>query len=203
MKRELFPVGRESCTEAGGVLARAFRDDPVTCAVLRDLPSEQRVDRLTPAFTIGLESSLARSWALGVVEGQRIVGVALNHPPGAHPLPFTAETRKIFKIVRRSGIYGLGRWLRWLHGIGRAHPRTPHYYLEAIGVEPDFQGQGVGSLLLRALTARADTERLACFLETANPANLSLYRRFDFQIVAQTDIIGVHTWFMRREPRNP
>lgn len=201
MKRRLFPIAGVACPEAGAVLARAFRDDPVTCAVLRDLSPSERLRRLIPAFSILLEASLERSRPLGVWEGRRIVGVSLAHPPGAYPLPLTAQVMMILRTSRRSGLYGLGRWMRWLRGIDRMHPRSPYHYLEHLGVEPALQGQRIGSMLLEALTKRADSEGLPCFLETANAANLPLYERFDFRIVDEAQIIGVHTWFMRREHR--
>ena len=32
----------------------------------------------------------------------------------------------------------------------------PHYYLEYIGVEPEYQGKGVGSAILKHLMRKAD-----------------------------------------------
>ena len=86
--------------------------------------------------------------------------------------------------------------MRWINCI----PVEPHYYLEYIGVEPAFQGKGVGSAILMHLCERADKEKVGCYLENANPINTPFYQRFGFQITQEKEIIGIPTWFMWRPP---
>lgn len=54
--------------------------------------------------------------------------------------------------------------------------------LHTIGVEPEFQGRGLGTALLTALLARADELFAPVFLEvrTDNASALSLYERHGF-----------------------
>jgi GNAT superfamily N-acetyltransferase len=87
-----------------------------------------------------------------------------------------------------------------LAAIEKKHPAEPHYYLEFVGIDTPFQGKGLGSLLLQRLVGWADEESMGCHLETGNPRNVPLYRRFGFQTTAEEEIIGVHTWFMWRPP---
>ena len=84
----------------------------------------------------------------------------------------------------------------------RLHERyapEPHWYLAQIGVEPAHQRQGVASRLLRLMLARMDAAGLPCYLETENPANISVYGRYGFQVVAE-DVVpdGPHIWAMLR-----
>ncbi len=181
------------------MLGRAFRDDPIACAVLKDLAPHIRLKRLTIGFSVTLRTCVNRSWPLALNLDGRIAAVALIHPPGAYPLPWATQLRNVIRIVSATGVYGLGRWRTWLQAIERQHPPEPHLYLELLGVEPALQGRGLGSSLLAALTERADREGLACFLETANPRNLPLYRGFDFEVVGEEAILDVPTWFMRRD----
>ncbi|OXM73926.1 MULTISPECIES: ribosomal protein S18-alanine N-acetyltransferase [Amycolatopsis] len=55
--------------------------------------------------------------------------------------------------------------------------------VHTIGVDPGYQGQGVGTALLRALLARADEVRAPVFLEvrTDNDRAQELYRRHGFE----------------------
>ena len=198
MEREIRAVDTTSWRAAAIVLGRAFRDDPIVMAILRDISSEGRTRRLTTAFGATLTAYLKRSRPLCVIENERVGGVALIHPPGTHPLPLPVELGILIKTVAKHGLYGLGRWSTWLRTIDQYHPRTPYCYLEHLGVEPTLQGQGIGSLMLQALTQEADREGWGCFLETANPRNLPLYRRFGFEVVGECDIIGVPTWFLQR-----
>ncbi len=198
-REDPLPLIPAQCSEAGSVLGRAFRDDPIACAVLKDLSPHIRLKRLTIGFSVTLRACVSRSWPLALSSDGGIAGVALIHPPGAYPLPWTAQLRNVIRIVSTTGLYGLGRWQTWLRAIDRRHPREPHLYLEHLGVEPALQGRGLGSSLLEVLSDRANREGLACFLETANPRNLPLYRRFGFEVVAEEAILDVPTWFMRRE----
>ena len=64
--------------------------------------------------------------------------------------------------------------------MGGYHPSEPHWYLPLIGVDPACQGKGLGSTLLQHTLARCDREHVPAYLESSNPANISLYRRHGF-----------------------
>lgn len=61
-------------------------------------------------------------------------------------------------------------------------PPRPHHYLGVLGVHPQQHGTGLGATLLRAFCdrARADPASSGVYLETANPENLTFYRRGGF-----------------------
>ena len=78
-----------------------------------------------------------------------------------------------------------------------------HWYLMSLGVDPPRQGQGVGGRLIQPILARADAERLPCYLETMKERNLPFYRRHGFEVVVE-DVIpkgGPRFWTMRRDPK--
>lgn len=61
------------------------------------------------------------------------------------------------------------------------HPKDPCWHLAIIAVDPSRQGKGLGSALLRASLEQCDADQRPAYLESTNPANLSLYRRFGFE----------------------
>ena len=201
MKIAALPVDGASHEEAAAVLGRAFRDDPIVLAILEGIPPDTRVTRLTMAFASVLRACAPKGMPVHVREENGVTGVAIAHPPGAYPLPIPVQLGILLKTAARTGFYGLGRWLMWLSRIDKQHPKSPHYYLEFIGVDPAWQGNGLGSSILHHLVSKADQDRVGCFLETGNPRNVPLYQRFGFQTVAEEEIIGVHAWFMWRPPR--
>ena len=186
--------------EAVGVLARAYRDDPVVLAILEGVPSDTRLRRLTKTFAVVTQACLRRGTLFYLREEGKMTAVAIAHRPGAYPLPLPVQLWILLKTVAGNGFYGLGRWLTWLSRIEKRHPKSPHYYLEFISVDPALQGRGHGSSILHRLISMADRDRVGYFLETGNPRNVPLYRRFGFQTVAEEEIIGVHAWFMWRPP---
>lgn len=75
------------------------------------------------------------------------------------------------------------QFLDWIEKRREEALPCPHWYLLNLAVQPDRQGRGFGSALLRHGTDRAGQEGLPCFLETASARNVGLYRRHGFQPV--------------------
>lgn len=62
-----------------------------------------------------------------------------------------------------------------------AMPREACWYLGAVGVMPNRQGQGLGSALLASMLKRCDRQGLPAYLESSNPDNVSFYARLGFK----------------------
>jgi predicted GNAT family acetyltransferase/acyl carrier protein len=71
-----------------------------------------------------------------------------------------------------------------------AKPEGKHLTLQLIGVDPVRQGQGIATALLEHGLREADSEGLPAYLESTNPRNISLYRRFGFEVVKEVSIAG-------------
>jgi GNAT superfamily N-acetyltransferase len=75
-----------------------------------------------------------------------------------------------------------------LEAMSRAHPEESHWYLPFIGVTPERQGHGLGTALLEASIHRCDQAGLPAYLESTNPRNVPLYRRFGFEVSGEITI---------------
>jgi ribosomal protein S18 acetylase RimI-like enzyme len=64
------------------------------------------------------------------------------------------------------------------------HPEEPHWYLQMIGVDPRLQGRGYGTALLSYALERIDAEHGVACLDSSNPANVPLYERHGFEVMA-------------------
>ena len=95
-----------------------------------------------------------------------------------------------------------GRHATFWGWIGEHEPEEPLLYLSHIGVDPERQGQGLGSELMRDGLARADDQGVPTWLETSRADNAAYYGRFGFRTVVDEDAPdgGPHIWFMRRDP---
>lgn len=200
MKKEVSLLEYENIRQAAGVLGRAFRDDPMAMAILRDVAPAIRVKRLSVMFASALITCVRRGLPLQGREGNSIACASIVYPPGTYPLPTSAQYSILLRSILRNGFYGVARWLTVLDRFAKRHPKDTHYYLEFIGVDPSQQGKGLGSSLLSDLSRRADQERVGCYLETSNARNVSLYQRFGYEIIAEEEILGVTTRFMWRSP---
>jgi ribosomal protein S18 acetylase RimI-like enzyme len=125
-------------------------------------------------------------------------GAALWLPPGAQPNDETVE--QVFRDTAEPG--HLDDLLSTFEKMGQWHPEEAHWYLAMIGVEPMAQGKGVGAALMRHGVARCDRERALAYLETANPRNVPLYRRFGFEVIGEIQVgAGPRMVPMLRRPR--
>jgi ribosomal protein S18 acetylase RimI-like enzyme len=65
-----------------------------------------------------------------------------------------------------------------------------HWFLQMIGVKPEYQGKGYGGRLIRPVLDRIDKEGLACYLETQDDRDVPLYEHYGFKIIDESIIPG-------------
>jgi GNAT superfamily N-acetyltransferase len=82
------------------------------------------------------------------------------------------------------------------------HPREPHWYLPLIGIDPAYQGKGLGSALMRHATDICDRDGVPAYLESSNLRNVPLYERLGFEALGTIQAGGSPTIVpMLRKPR--
>ena len=126
-------------------------------------------------------------------------GAALWLPPG-----IGSDEDAIVTLIRETVDPGLiDDVFGFVEQMGENHPTEPHWYLPMIAVDTARQNQGIGSALLRASLEKCDSDGLPAYLESSNPRNISLYRRFGFEIVGEVQCGSSPTMYpMRREPNS-
>ena len=86
--------------------------------------------------------------------------------------------------------------------MAKYHPDEVHWYLPLIGVDPAHQRRGHGDALMRYALEQIDREKVAAYLESSNPRNLSLYRRHGFEELGTIQVGSSPAIFpMLRRPR--
>jgi len=180
------------------VLAAAFHDDPLMRWVF---PRERhRAQALRRLFTMEADAFLKSGIILIAHDG---AAAATWLPPAAKDaLPATAVLRSLPAWLRAAGP---GRALRAVQAFAlseRRRPKTPHYYLGSIGVDPPQQGRGRGAALIEGMTPRIDAEHQPAYLVSSNPRNLPLYERHGFQVTDELALPGgcPPLWTMWRDP---
>jgi GNAT superfamily N-acetyltransferase len=185
-----------------GVLARAFHDDPVFTWVLR---ADAR--RMT-ILQRGFELFLRRVWIdeEETFTTANVAGVAVWEPPGAWKHGVGEQLRLLpamLGVFRRHS----PRVLRALASLDAGHAAKryaePHYYLPFVGVDPPWQGRGLGGATLAPVLQRCDRERVPAFLDASTARNRALYERHGF-VVREEFALGRSApsqWRMWRRPR--
>ena len=185
------------------MLGRAFGDDPLWAATFSD--PARRPKLLVALFTALTKATLA---AQGIAETTSdVAAVALWLPPGKD-IRLWATVKSGLVLPRFVMSLPAPDRKRMMAVLGQFGERRkvlmpdPHWYLSAIGVDPERQGRGLGSTLVRAGLARADNENTPVYLETETEGNVGFYQHLGFKVVEQTNAIGLDlpVWLMVRRP---
>lgn len=70
-------------------------------------------------------------------------------------------------------------------GMAEHRPAEPHWYLPLIAADPNWVGQGLGTLLMKHALQRCDEQGSAAYLESSNPKNIPFYQRHGFKIIGE------------------
>ncbi|HEV2754372.1 MAG TPA: GNAT family N-acetyltransferase [Actinomycetota bacterium] len=173
-------------------LARAFHDDPV--ALFTNPRASTRESRMRFYFT-GRLRTLVRD-ELCFCDDERM-GAALWAAPDRWHVPPREQLRTV-RLTNRRAPFVIAGYAR----VEKRHPREPHFYLSALGVDPQAQGRGLGSRLMEPMIARCDAEGVGAYLESSKESNVAFYSRHGFRVTAETRFPrGPRLWLMWRDPR--
>jgi ribosomal protein S18 acetylase RimI-like enzyme len=179
MTSSVTVTGASEVEQAVAVIVLAFSTDP---AARWSFPDPHRYLGDFPAI---VRAFGGRAFTHGTghhVDG--FAGAALWLPPGVHPdeEALAAIMRRSVPAERQADVFGV------FEQMGRYHPRGPHWYLPLIGVDPGQQGKGHGSALLRHALLQCDRDHAPAYLESTNPANMPLYERHGFEVLATIQV---------------
>jgi len=192
--RDLKPA---DVTATATVTAQALADNPTHRAIHGD-DRRRRVRNLERMILLLLQSRPAP--ALAVYHGGAVVGILSVAPTHALSPSTVAQLRSLPALVPL-GFGTISRLARYNADWVRQAPQEAHWHLGPVAVAPDWQGHGVGRLLMDTFCTRVDEQGELVYLETDKPGNVAFYERFAFRTVAEVDLIGVPYWVMRRPGR--
>lgn len=186
------------------VLTRAFRDDPLYARLIPD--EQERLQCLSWLWEATIHTSLIFG---EVYTTPSLQGVACWMAPGQSDMNLWQMVRTGFALPRAVMRYRpetRKRFLDVVSMIDRVRHElmwSKYWYLWALGVEPAFQGQGIGGLLLQPILKRADDAGIPCYLETETERNIKFYQKHGFSVVHEEHLawLDQKVWMLRREPK--
>jgi len=182
---------------AAAVTSRALADSPTSIAMYGDDPLAALAGlyrELGPFF------ELLPSPQIGAFAGDCVVAAAGMAPPGGcigafmvgdvsqlldAPLPPVGDPA-------RAHVF----WAHW----AQADLEEEHWHLGPVGVEPGFQGRGIGGLVMRQTGTWLDEGGRLAWRETDKERNVRFYSALGFEVASVATVLGVETWYMRRDP---
>lgn len=104
------------------------------------------------------------------------------------------DVKLIFSAV---GLNNIKKTLAREGLINKIQPKELKYYLWFIGVDPEFQNEGIGSVLLSEIIEDSEHKRRPIYLETSTLKNLPWYKKFGFDIYHELDL-SYKLFFLQR-----
>ena len=190
----LWLTGDDRIRQAVGVTARALRDDPPVVAVSSD--PFVRLELMYSTFN----GMLAHGVVAGVMRGECVLGAAGATPPGecvSTMLP--PEVRALDEPGAEAT--DVDRFLHMGSILAEHDLAESHWHVGPVGVDPGFQGRGLGGAAMKLLCGEFDRHQRLAWLETAKPENVRFYIGLGFEVVEEIELLSTPNWFMRRDPR--
>ncbi len=178
------------------MLARSFDDDPLMTWMFPEGVGRRR--NLPRLF----EALVRTALPLGeVYTTESLRGAAIWNPPGTFPLGWRTNAKMGLNMARllrrRLVVCAAGLMYFDTH-----HPREPHWYLQMLGTDPQWQQKGVGSALLSGVLERCDATGERVYLEASKEKNIAFYARHGFAVTEEMKVPrGPTIWAMWRDPR--
>jgi ribosomal protein S18 acetylase RimI-like enzyme len=199
---ELFRVERRQAGRVGEMMARAFDGDELYAALFPAAKVRQAVLPPLMAFRVRYGTLYGEVYATSPA----LEGVAVwIRGDKSFMTPWRSFRAGGLSLYAKIGgaawrIQAVERYVMALH---RQYAPIPYWHLSPVAVDPAHQRKGLARRLLKAMFARLDAESVPCFLETQSPANVVLYERYGFAVVAEGTIpeTDVRHWAMLRAPR--
>jgi len=104
------------------------------------------------------------------------------------------DIKLIFSCV---GLRNIFKTLSRESKIKNIQPKDTMYYLWFIGVNPQYQHHGAGSLMLQEVLEDSEQKKRPIYLETSTLENLPWYKKFGFSIYNELDL-GYNLYFLKR-----
>jgi ribosomal protein S18 acetylase RimI-like enzyme len=202
INKNIISLCEEKLMDAAESLARAFYNDPLQKYVFPD--AAERAAKSPAHFAPLLKYGMLFGEVL--TTSGKPLGAAVWLPPETWEVtPERAAAAGLDDLPNILGEEAAQRFFSALEAVEPFHHRDvspAHWYVMVVGVSPEARGQGLGRTLLEPIMNRADAEGLPCYLETAQPDNVSFYEHLGFKKIQEVvePQSGLRLWTFRRDP---
>lgn len=153
------------------ILSRAFdTNKSVNYVIKQDSKREKRIRSLVQYSY----DKTIKAGRVFLIEGK---AVALVYSPQNIKTNIFADLKLVFTAL---GFANIRKALGFKSKVKKNYPNKM-LYIDLLGVDPQFQGQGYGSQLLDEIKAYANKEKMPLYLETSTLKNIAFYKRNGFE----------------------
>lgn len=201
-KEDIIRLDKSQIKAAGEVLGRALKDDPVSVYTIPD--TEKRHAKMKHVFQ--MTSCLGVKYGETHATSSNLEGIAVWLPYIDKPYNMIIDIGCLLKAKVYKVGFKASKLIKPIEEhntkVHREFVPDDHWYLQTLGVDPEHQGKGYGSLLMEYMLDKIDnTQPLPIYLETSIEINVNFYKKFGFRVVREEFIsdTGVYQWYLLRD----
>lgn len=167
---------------AAAILAKTFRDDKGMRALFSN-PDSRYKQKLFTWFKATLEMQLQnRQVVWGAYKGNSLIGLSMFSDAAYKPSGLSMM-RWILFVTFSCGFGTLLKTILHDQSRKRHFIEKQQLNLEFIAVDPFYQGQGIGSLLMEKLQEYSAKLGRPIWLETTKPKNIKIFEKSGFALI--------------------
>lgn len=180
----LYKLTPQDFNQACIMLGKAFQEDPIWKAILKDEPEK---------FSLIFGVPLKYTFRYGIVYGTTpdLEGIAVWLHSNYMDMNF-------FRLIRSGAFTSalklgskIGKLIRDVFEKivedRQSHMKGSYFYLYVLGVAPEHQGKGLGSKLVNLMLEKLPPD-LPVYLETETERNVRLYERLGFKVLKEITV---------------
>ena len=177
----LYRVQKKDLKKCAEVAARAFIDDPSSKYLLKKKLS---CPKLYNYYLNAFKALYSDAYILAPSEA--VEGVLILMPPGASRVASGKFIKAGGLLLPFSVCWGiLSRSIEYENNnckIRQSVCPDETWYIFQVAVDPEKQGLGLGSVMMRPFFNWLDERHLPCYLETHKEKNVDLYTHYGFSV---------------------
>jgi ribosomal protein S18 acetylase RimI-like enzyme len=188
----------ENNEKAVKLFAEAFKDDPMNVLIFKD--ESVRLEMVEAIYRFVVECIVPEQNLImkGAVQNNILMGVIIFTEPENKRewTPYLIEEGK--KLGLKTG-EKYGKLIReFVTYTFRYRSREPHYYINELAVLPEYQGRGIGKMLLNYIENLSfnDKKSAGTALDTSNPDNVAFYQHLGYKVVGEFRFHGLKGFSM-------
>ena len=201
---DLYRLQKKDFEKAGIILSEAFKEDPVWNAVFEN---EINIDKKSP-YIFQMPVRFSKKYGEVYATSSNLEGI-IGWVTGAKAF------MNIWRIIRSGGFRialktgsSIGKKMNKIFSVIENDRKLnmkniDYFYIQILGVSPEFQNRGFGGKLLEYVIKEAEKGKKHLYLETETEKNVKFYEKYDFQIVKKVTLpyIELPMWEMIRIPK--
>jgi ribosomal protein S18 acetylase RimI-like enzyme len=197
-------VRTDQLDELAAMFARAFVDEPDLRAMFPD--PRRRAAIVPPWGAVSLHLSYLDGKTMETTPAGNCVIIWIRPGQATSWQSFVRAAPYLWQMLRRASPGDVRRFLTFFTRLEtRRHDLLPepHWFLEALAVDPQRQRFGLGAVLVRHGLARADADHVPAYVETDTEANAVFYSKLGFELVEYVEDyppMNIPTWRMVHQP---